>query len=185
MAHNDQASGSRGGGGYARPTNLNNEEAQILADNNILVPPLWHLPHGWHVSIGRYTIAPILPEGPLLDDHIEHRWKALPPAQRDLPEWAPTRVWLPILQNKRELKIARFFGPHHGRYNMTDRRAYWRTRDIDTVLREHGYQPERRASSLARGWTRSAPTPPARSSSRSSNTFLLNTNLIQKFKTYL
>jgi hypothetical protein len=28
MAHNDQASSSRGGGGYSRPTNLNNKEAQ-------------------------------------------------------------------------------------------------------------------------------------------------------------
>jgi hypothetical protein len=49
MAHNYEASGSRGGcggGGYARPTNLNTEEAQILTDNNSLVPSAWHLPHG-------------------------------------------------------------------------------------------------------------------------------------------
>jgi hypothetical protein len=48
MAHNYEASGSRGDDddGYMRPTNLNSEEAQILADNNILVPPGWHLPHG-------------------------------------------------------------------------------------------------------------------------------------------
>jgi hypothetical protein len=39
MAHNDQASGSRGGGGYSRPMNLNSEEAQILANNQVLVPP--------------------------------------------------------------------------------------------------------------------------------------------------
>jgi hypothetical protein len=40
MAHNYEASG------YARPTNLNTEEAQILTDNNILVPSAWHLLHG-------------------------------------------------------------------------------------------------------------------------------------------
>jgi hypothetical protein len=45
MAHNDQASGSRGGG-YSRSMNLNSEEVQILADNQILVPPAWHLQHG-------------------------------------------------------------------------------------------------------------------------------------------
>jgi hypothetical protein len=32
--------------------------------------------------------------------------------QRDLPEWAPTRaIWLPILHNEREIKLARYFGP--------------------------------------------------------------------------
>jgi hypothetical protein len=50
MAHNDQASGSRGGSGYTRLTNLNSMEAQILADNNILIPPAWHLLHGWNMS---------------------------------------------------------------------------------------------------------------------------------------
>jgi hypothetical protein len=78
MAHNSKAGGSRGGGSYTRPTNLNNKEAQILADNNILIPPAWHLPHDWHVSDGGYT--------------IEQHWEALPLLQRDRPEWAPTRV---------------------------------------------------------------------------------------------
>jgi hypothetical protein len=36
-------------------------------------------PHGWHVSAGGYVVAPIPPEGPLLDDYIEQRWEALPP----------------------------------------------------------------------------------------------------------
>jgi hypothetical protein len=50
------------------------------------------------VSADRYTVAPIPPEGPLLDDYIEQHWEALLSVQRDLPEWAPTRtVWLPIL----------------------------------------------------------------------------------------
>jgi hypothetical protein len=86
MAHNDQASGSHGGG-YSRPTNLNSEKEQILVDKKILVSPAWHLPHGWNVSADGYAIAPTPPEGPLLDDYIEQRWEALPPVQRDLPEW--------------------------------------------------------------------------------------------------
>jgi hypothetical protein len=75
MAHSYEASrshGSRDDDGYTRPTNLNSEEAQILA-NNILIPPAWHLPHGWHVSVGWYAVAPIPPEGSLLDDYIEQR----------------------------------------------------------------------------------------------------------------
>jgi hypothetical protein len=46
MAHNNHASGCRDDSDYVRPTNHNSEEAQILADNNILVPLAWHLPHG-------------------------------------------------------------------------------------------------------------------------------------------
>jgi hypothetical protein len=38
--------------------NLNAEEAQILADNQILVPPAWHLPHDRNMSAGGYAIAP-------------------------------------------------------------------------------------------------------------------------------
>jgi hypothetical protein len=141
MVHNDQASGSHGGGGYARPTNLNNEEAQILADNQILDPPVWHLTHGWNVFTGRYVG---MPEGPLLDEYIEQRWEALSSVQRDLPEWAPSRaVLLPILSNKQELELARYFGPYHGRYNVIGHRAYWHTRDVDTVLWEHGYRAPR------------------------------------------
>jgi hypothetical protein len=119
MAHNYQASGC-GSGGYVRPTNLNAEEAQILTDNNNLVLPEWYLPHGWHMSTDGYAVAPIPPEGPLIDHLIEQRWEALPPARRDLPEWAPTRaIWLPILQSGREIELGRYFGPYHGRYNVT------------------------------------------------------------------
>jgi hypothetical protein len=125
MAHNYQTSGSRGGSGYMRPTNLNADEAQILTDNNILVPPEWHLPHCWHVSADGYAVAPIPPKGPLLDDLIEQRWEALTPSPCDLPEWAPTRtISLPILQSEREIELGRYFGPYHGRYNVTGQRAY-------------------------------------------------------------
>jgi hypothetical protein len=114
MAHNHQASGSCISGGYTRPTNLNAEEAQILADNQILVPPAWHLPHDRNMSAGGYTIVPLPPKGPLLDDYIERRWEALSLVQRNLPEWVPTRaVWLPILHNERELELTRYFGPYH------------------------------------------------------------------------
>jgi hypothetical protein len=89
------------------------------------------------VSTGGYAVAPVPPEGPLLDDYIEQRWEALPSAQCDLLQWAPTRaIWLPILQSEREIELDRYFGPYHGRYNVTGRRAYWRTRDVDTVLRD-------------------------------------------------
>jgi hypothetical protein len=77
MAHNDQTSGSHGGG-YSRPTNLNSEHVQILADNQILVLSAWHLPHGWNVSADGYAVAPMPLEGLLLDDYIERRWEALP-----------------------------------------------------------------------------------------------------------
>jgi uncharacterized protein YbdZ (MbtH family) len=50
------------------------------------------LPHGWHVSAGSYAIAPIPPEGLLLDDYIEQRWEGLPPVQPDLPEWAGNAI---------------------------------------------------------------------------------------------
>jgi hypothetical protein len=58
MVHNDQAGVSHDGD-YPRPTNLNTDEAKILAENNILVPPAWHLPHDWNVSADGYAIAPI------------------------------------------------------------------------------------------------------------------------------
>jgi hypothetical protein len=169
MAHNYQESSScSSGGGYVWLTNLNTDEAQILADNNILVSPVWHLPHRWHVSAGGYAVAPIPLEGMLLDDLIEQRWEALPPAQCDLPEWAQTRdIWLPILQCERELELGCYFGPYHGRYNVTGRWAYWRTRDVDTVLWEHGYHPEYRAETPACGWHSAPPNRSARLSSRS------------------
>jgi hypothetical protein len=70
--------------------NLNSDKARILAENSILVPSAWYLPHGWHVSACGYVIAPIPPKGPVLDDLIECRWQMLSPAQREPPEWAPT-----------------------------------------------------------------------------------------------
>jgi hypothetical protein len=77
------------------------------------------------MSAGGYAVAPIPSEGPLLDEYIKQRWEALPSAQRDLTEWVPTRaIWLPIMQNKRELELVHYFGPYNGRYNMSGCRAY-------------------------------------------------------------
>jgi hypothetical protein len=50
----------------------------------------------------------------------------LPPAQRELSEWAPMRaVWLPILQNEWEVEMGQFFSPYNIRFNLVGRRAYW------------------------------------------------------------
>jgi hypothetical protein len=78
MAH---ASGS-GSGGFSRPANFTETEARVLWENAILVPPAWHLPHGWHVSAARYAVPPIL-EGAELDDLTGRRWQMLPLHERD------------------------------------------------------------------------------------------------------
>jgi hypothetical protein len=52
--------------------NFNAGEARVLWENGILVPPSWHLPHGWHVSVAGYAVPP-LPEGNALDDLIGRR----------------------------------------------------------------------------------------------------------------
>jgi hypothetical protein len=71
MVHNHNARGS-GGDGFSRQMNFNTGEARVLWENGILVPPSWHLPHGWHVSVAGYAIPP-LPEGDALDDLIGRR----------------------------------------------------------------------------------------------------------------
>jgi hypothetical protein len=144
MVHNNQATESRGGGGYTRPTNLNSEEAKILADNSILVLPAWHLPHGWHVLADGYAVATIPPEVPLVDS-------AAAGATRLARVGADARHMAPIMQNERELELGRYYGPYNGQYNVSGRRVYWRWHDINTVLREHRYRPEYHAMPPARG----------------------------------
>jgi hypothetical protein len=62
--------------------------------------------------------------------------------ERDLPENAPRpAIWLPRLQREQQAELAEFAGPHVGRYNIVGRRVLWQNRDIDDVLREHGYVP--------------------------------------------
>jgi hypothetical protein len=90
----------------------------------------------------------------------------LPMHERELPENTPSRgIWLSRLQRERQEELGEFAGPYVGRYNVIGRRAWWANRDVDAVLREHGYvpPPARRPTSA-----RSAPTQ-ARSRSSSSD----------------
>jgi hypothetical protein len=85
--------------GNEHPLNFNADEASILTENNILVPPGWHLTHGWNISAGGYTMPPNPAEEPSLDAYIEHRRKALPLEQRGHLDWAANSVlWLPLFQ---------------------------------------------------------------------------------------
>jgi hypothetical protein len=60
--------------------------------------------------------------------------------ERDLSENAPCRgIWLPQLQRERQEELGEFTGPYTGRYNVVGRRAYWQNRDVNEILREHGY----------------------------------------------
>jgi hypothetical protein len=68
MAHN----GGSGSGGFIRLTNFIEAEARILLENAILVPPAWHLPHGWPMSTAGYVVPPIL-EGAEIDNLIGRR----------------------------------------------------------------------------------------------------------------
>jgi hypothetical protein len=45
----------------------------LLWENAILVPPAWHLPHGWNVSMDGYAVPPI-PDGAELEGLIGRRW---------------------------------------------------------------------------------------------------------------
>jgi hypothetical protein len=66
----------------------------------------------------------------------------LPLHERDLPENAPCHgIWLPRLQWERQEELDEFAGPYTGRYNVLGRRAWWQNRNIDDMLREHGYVP--------------------------------------------
>jgi hypothetical protein len=65
------------------------------------------------MSAGWYVVGPIPPEWQLLDEYMKQRWEALPPAQSDQPGWVATHaIWLPILQNERELELRRYFSPY-------------------------------------------------------------------------
>jgi hypothetical protein len=72
MAHD----GGSGSGRFSRPSNFTEAKAMVLWENAILIPPVWHLPHGWHVSAVGYAVPPI-PEGAELDDLIGRRWQML------------------------------------------------------------------------------------------------------------
>jgi hypothetical protein len=48
--------GVSGSGGFGRPTNFTEAEARVLWENAVIVPPAWHLPHGWNVSMAGYAV---------------------------------------------------------------------------------------------------------------------------------
>jgi hypothetical protein len=76
----------------------------------------------------------------MLDDIIDQLQQLLLPVQHNLPENAPRHsIWLPRLLQELQEELGKFAGPYAGRYNLAGRRDYWRNRDIDDVLREHGY----------------------------------------------
>jgi hypothetical protein len=118
--------------------NFNADDATVLWENGILVPPAWNLPHGWHVSAAGYAVPP-LQESDALDDLIDRHWQLLPPAQHHMLENALHRsIWQPCLQWERQEELGEFAGPYAGRYNSVSQHKYWRNRDIDDVLWEYG-----------------------------------------------
>jgi hypothetical protein len=122
MAH----AGGSGGGGFSRPTNFTEAEMRVLWENDIVILPSWHLPHGWHISMVGSAVPP-LPEGAALDDLICRWWKVLPLHERDLTENTPRHgIWLPRLQRERHEELGEFTGPYTGRYNIVGR---WRRND--------------------------------------------------------
>jgi hypothetical protein len=156
--------GVSGSGGFVRPTNFTEAEARVLWENAILVPPAWHLPHGWNVSATGYAVSS-MPEGPELDALIGRRWQMLMIHERELLENAPRPgIWLSRLQRERQAELAEFTAPHVGRYNVIGWRVWWQNRDVDDVLWEHGYVPP-----LARRPFSSARSAPTQAISRSSS----------------
>jgi hypothetical protein len=69
------------------PLSFNIEEASILSENNILMPPRWKLPHGWRITAGGMAVPPIPLEAPTMTAYIKHRSRALPLEQRNNPDW--------------------------------------------------------------------------------------------------
>jgi hypothetical protein len=80
MVHNHGASGST----ETRVCSLTLEEATVLAENNILVPPDYRLSHSWIISASGYAVPPI-PEGAVLQPYIKCRFNAMPPMQQADP----------------------------------------------------------------------------------------------------
>jgi hypothetical protein len=48
--------GVSGSGGFVRPTNFTEAEARVIWENAILIPPAWHLPHGWNALMAGYAV---------------------------------------------------------------------------------------------------------------------------------
>jgi hypothetical protein len=90
MGRNDHEAGGRRSGGRRGPSpadrsrNLNIREATVLAENNLLVPPDWHLPGGWNIGYDGSAIPPLPRDGDLREV-IEYRRSLVTAQQRADP----------------------------------------------------------------------------------------------------
>ncbi|KAK1678753.1 hypothetical protein QYE76_039601 [Lolium multiflorum] len=138
-----------------RPQSLNPDEATILAEARLLVPPYWHLPAGWRVSAAGYAIPPVPEKDEDLRGYIRRRRAALTPWDRANPDWGEdSALWRPRFEMERLDELANQYGMYAGgRYNQLGRQSFWAGKDVDTVLAAHGYVP------LPRGAPRRLPPP--------------------------
>jgi hypothetical protein len=138
-----------------RPQSLNPDEATILAEARLLVPPYWHLPAGWRVSAAGYAIPPVPEKDEDLRGYIRRRRAALTPWDRANPDWGEdSALWRPRFEMERLDELANQYGMYAGgRYNQIGRQSFWAGKDVDTVLAAHGYVP------LPRGAPRRLPPP--------------------------
>ncbi|KAK1604866.1 hypothetical protein QYE76_009682 [Lolium multiflorum] len=138
-----------------RPQSLNPDEATILAEARLLVPPYWHLPAGWRVSAAGYAIPPVPEKDEDLRGYIRRRRAALTPWDRANPDWGEdSALWRPRFEMERLDELANQYGMYAGgRYNQLGRQSFWAGKDVDTVLAALGYVP------LPRGAPRRLPPP--------------------------
>jgi hypothetical protein len=124
MANNYKAGGSGAGDWFL---SFNIEEASIMSENNILVPPGWKLSHGWRISAGGMVVPPIPLKWPTMNAYIERQRRALSPEQRNSPNRSSnSELWRPLFQKEWRNTVAKFDigAPTHTRYNIADRRAW-------------------------------------------------------------
>ncbi|KAM0890133.1 hypothetical protein ACQ4PT_027241 [Festuca glaucescens] len=90
-----------------RPQSLNADEAAILAEARLLVPPYWHLRAGWRVSTAGYAIPPVPEDDADLVGYIRHRRAALTPWDRANPDWGEDNaLWRPLFEVERVAELA-------------------------------------------------------------------------------
>ncbi|KAM0878675.1 hypothetical protein ACQ4PT_034720 [Festuca glaucescens] len=116
-------------------------KVQTLCEAGLLVPPDWRLPSGWKISAGGYAVPP-LPVGRAYDEYVTWRWSELTPEARADPTWAEdSQMWGPIFAAERDAAITATYGPYGDPYNRYGRRNWWRGRQVDAMLAQHGYMP--------------------------------------------
>jgi hypothetical protein len=109
-----------------RPQSLNPDEATILAEARLLVPPYWHLPAGWRVSAAGYAIPPVPEKDEDLRGYIRRRRAALTPWDRANPDWGEdSALWRPRFEMERLDELANEYGMYAGgRYNQIGRQSF-------------------------------------------------------------